>query len=119
MWLCLNDAFISIVDKAAKQDHLVVRARRSGDIGRAFPGVKETRTPGNDYLFRAEVPRRQVADAIAARVMNIDYHNFKDSTHDDRLHSAYMAVWSAMGRLQPGGPYGQANRNRGQHHLGF
>lgn len=39
MWICLNDAFLSIVAHRDKPGVLLVRARRPGDIERTFPGV--------------------------------------------------------------------------------
>lgn len=114
MWLCLNNAFLSIVDKAGKPGHLCVRARRAGDIEKVFPDADVRVTRGNDYLFRADVSRSDVAKALGAMVLGIDYDNFKDSTDDKKLHDAYMRVWHVMADLQPGGPYGQKLRSRGR-----
>jgi hypothetical protein len=112
MWLFMSDSFLSIVDERAKKaprhrrrvprgnDRLVVRARKPGDIQRAFPGAVVTHTPGNDYAYRAMVQRHVVASAIAKAVSNIDYGNFKDSVRDDERHDAYMDVWTAMYRWQ-------------------
>ena len=105
MWLCLNNAFLSVVDKDCEPDELLVRARRDGDIERVFPKAEVEVTLGNDYRCRARIKRTDVAAAITQRVMNIDYANFKGSTKDKPLHDAYMCVWSAIGKLQPGGPY--------------
>lgn len=57
-------------------------------------------TPGADYRFRAELPRKLVATVIADQVECIDYPNFKDSVPDRELHDAYMAFWTVMHRLQ-------------------
>ena len=105
MWLCLNNAFLSVVDKDCEPDELLVRARRDGDIERVFPKAEVEVTLGNDYRCRARIKRSDVAAAITQRVMNIDYGNFKGSTRDRSLHDAYMGVWSTIGKLQPGGPY--------------
>ena len=110
MWLCLNNAFLSIVDKDCAPDELLVRARRDGDIERVFPKAEVEVTLGNDYRCRARVKRADVAAAITQRVMSIDYGNFKGSTKDKPLHDAYMGVWSAIGKLQPGGPYSSGVR---------
>ena len=40
MWIMLSDAFFSIVSKNCGPDELMVRARRKGDIEKAFPGAK-------------------------------------------------------------------------------
>jgi hypothetical protein len=110
MWICLNNAFFSIVTPRAQPDapRLVVRARRKGDIERVFVGHKGVASPGRDYAFRAEIPRAEVGRVIAACVAGIDYSNFKDSVRDAHLHSAYSRVWGVMGGLQVGGPFGSA-----------
>ena len=110
MWLCLNNAFLSIVDKGCAPDELLVRARRDGDIERVFPAAEVKVTLGHDDRCRARIKRTDVAAAITQRVMNIDYSNFKGSTKDKPLHDAYMGVWSAIGTLQPGGPYSRGVR---------
>lgn len=57
MWICLNDAFLSIVRKDCGPNELLVRARREGDIERVFPRVKVEVTPLADYLYRAVPPK--------------------------------------------------------------
>ena len=102
MWIALNDAFFSIVRTAdLPAGHLLVRARRPGDIERYFPQATVKRTPQRDYLFRAVLPEGVVASAIAQAVTGIDYPNFKDSVADDALHSAYEDVWFALADVQP------------------
>lgn len=110
MWLCLSDAFLSIVDKDCEPDELLVRARRDGDIERVFPGAKVEVTLGNDYRCRARIKRADIAAAMTQRIMGLGYSNFKGSVSDDQLHRAYMDVWSAIGKLQPGGPYSSGLR---------
>ena len=105
MWICLSDAFLSVVDKDCAPDELLVRARRDGDIEKLFADAKVEVTLGNDYRCRARVKRAEVAKVLAERVAAIDYSNFKGSTRDDELHDAYMDAWHAFGKLQPGGPY--------------
>lgn len=112
MWICLNDAFLSIVDEKAAatrrtnpdqalDDVLLVRARIKGDIERVFgPDARVQRTPDRDYLYRAHIPREQVAHAMMAEVFQLDYGNFKDSVREDDRHSAYAAIWGIMYRLQ-------------------
>ena len=106
MWICTNNSFLSVVDKATNPDCLLVRARRKEHIEAVFPGAKIVETVRRDYLYRAEILRPAVASAIAEAVLSIDYDNFKNSVDDDDLHDAYSQVWSVMGRLQDGGPYG-------------
>lgn len=120
MWVCLNNAFLSIVEPDRKSgDKLLVRARRKGDIERVFPGIAVKRTPERDYLFRALISRERVAEAIANEVRGIDYGNFKASVRDKPLHDAYASVWSIMARQQESAPYSGASRAnvRGQGRL--
>jgi hypothetical protein len=109
MWICLNRAFLSIVEPEAgalgSSPTLLVRARRPGDIESVFPGVKVEKRHERDYLFRALVPREAVAEAIAAEVHGIDYNNFKGSVRNNKLHDAYSAFWNIHSRLQPTAPY--------------
>jgi hypothetical protein len=113
MWLMFNNSFVSIVDKATKSGCLMVRARREGDIENIFPGASVQKTPGNDYLFRAEIDRGEIAKRIAEQVMGTEYDNFKDSVRDHKLHAAYNRVWNVMADLQPIPPYGRARRGHG------
>jgi hypothetical protein len=100
MWLCLKEAFLSVVFKDCADDQLMVRARRPGDIEKVFPDAKVTRNTGSDYLYRAVLPRDVVKQAIVAMIDHIDYPNFKDSVEDRSLHAAYVGVWCAMAGLQ-------------------
>lgn len=105
MWVCLNDAFLSIVqppeaERGGADDLLLVRARLRGDIERIFPKARVKRTEDRDYLFRAYIPRERVADAMAAEVRRIHYDNFKNSVPDNDRHDAYAECWGAMFRFQ-------------------
>jgi hypothetical protein len=100
MWICTNKAFLSVVEDRDHSGMMVVRARVAGHITSVFPDVKEECTPKADYLFRAWVPRQQVAGALAAEVMRVDYPNFKNSVEDNDLHDAYSDFWSIMHSLQ-------------------
>jgi hypothetical protein len=100
MWIFLNQAFLSIVDKGGDGTTLLVRARRAGDIERVFPDAAVTRTPLNDYRFRARVDRERVALAMADAVRAVTYPNFKDTVQERDRHEAYLDVWVAMHRYQ-------------------
>ena len=100
MWIFLNDAFLSIVRHTGKPDTMMVRARVAGDIIRVFPGAKETETPDADYRFRAEILAKAVSEALAAKVMDIDYPNFKSSVDEHHRHDAYLKVWRVMNDYQ-------------------
>lgn len=101
MWIFLNNAFLSVVAHRKQADALCVRARLAGDIERVFPGAEVIRTPDADYLFRAVLPRRQVADAISASLASIEYFNFKDSlAYRDPRAVAYTRTWAIMNNMQ-------------------
>jgi len=100
MWIFLNNAFLSIVDKDGDGTTLLVRARRQGDIERVFSDATVQITPHNDYRFRARVNRESVALAVAESVRSITYGNFKGSVREPHRHDAYMGVWQVMNRYQ-------------------
>lgn len=110
MWVCLSDAFLSIVQPDENTDVLRVRARRRGDIEKVFPDAKVERTPGRDYLYRAHVSREAVEKAMVAQVKNIKYDNFKNSVRDHKLHDAFAGFWSIHARLQDIPPYSTRRR---------
>lgn len=106
MWVFSSRGFLSIVQKdASKPEMLTVRARVKGAIEAMFPRAKVQRTEGNDYLFRAEVPRELVAAAMYDYVDALTYNNFKNSIADDDYHNACSAVWHVMSRTQEVPPY--------------
>lgn len=105
MWICLSDAFLSIVHKDCEPDELLVRARRQGDIQKVFPDAVVKKTIGNDYLYRAAIKRTVVGEALATLAMEVDYDNFKNTVRDNKLHSAFSAIWHTIARLQVIPPY--------------
>jgi hypothetical protein len=110
MWICLNDAFLSIVKKDCPADSLLVRARFPGDIERVFASAKVQRTTDADYLFRAVVSRKDVQQALAGEVNRIDYDNLNDSVECGVLHDAYSKMWGIMAALQDPRPYSERYR---------
>jgi hypothetical protein len=100
MWVYLNDAFLSIVAHRDNAEVLLVRARRQGDIERAFPTAIVKETPTADYRFRTELPRQVVAETLAKRVSGIDYPNFKSSVAEGERHDAYLGCWAVMSEWQ-------------------
>lgn len=104
MWIVLNHAFLSIVDpggQGPKGDNLLVRARIKGDLERVFGNkIKVVTLPARDYLFRAFIPRKRVAEVIAAEVAGIQYGNFKNSVFEHVRHDAYSRIWGVMYGIQ-------------------
>lgn len=113
MWVFLNDAFLSIVDKAPDISKLVVRARVEGHIEAVFPDAEVIRDASGDYLFRAFIDRQSVADAMYQAVNGIQYNNFKNSIRDNRYHDACSRVWGVMSGLQPVKPYSGRSTSQG------
>ena len=100
MWIFLNNAFLSIVDKGGDGTTLLVRGRREGDIERVFPNAQVKKTPHNDYRHRALINRELIAKAIADSIRSITYSNFKGSVEENHRHEAYLDVWQAMYKYQ-------------------
>ncbi len=105
MWICFNNAFLSVVHKDCGPDELLVRARRPGDIERVFPNASVVESTDTDYRYRAVVSRDDVSAAVVNQVNSMKYSNFKNTVRDDALHSAYARVWGVMANLQPSAPY--------------
>ncbi len=103
MWLCLTDAFVSVVENWNEPDTLLVRARLASDIGRLFPDANVWEDTSADYRYRAIVPRQVVATVIAARITAICYDNFKAAVDDEDRHDAYLSCWAALRKIQPKG----------------
>lgn len=97
MWICLNNAFFSIVIDREIPGNLLVRARDATSIPNVFGSdAKMVVTPRNDYRYRTSLPRQVVAGVIYSAMSDINYDNFKDSVKDRRLHDAYVDVWGTM-----------------------
>jgi hypothetical protein len=93
-WVCLNDAFLSVVKHRDDEGLLVVRARRRDHLINVFgkdAGI--TVTPERDYKYRVFAERNKLAQIIAARIDQINYGNFKDSVEADDLHELYARFW--------------------------
>jgi len=100
MWVFTKEGFLSIVQDKNDPDTLVVRSRFAGHIKALFPSAKVLKTPQVDYLYRAFLPRRLVAERLAAAVGEIGYPNFKNAIADNRYHDACVDVWEAIYRYQ-------------------
>ena len=96
MWICLNNAFVSIVEDTKNPTHVFVRGRRFEDV-RNFVGdlYTITQTDHRDYRFRAYVEKFNLSKILAKCADKIDYGNFKDSVQDDDLKYFYGEVWSS------------------------
>ena len=101
MWICLNDAFFSIVAHRDEPESLLVRARREGDIEKYWPLAKSWKDDKADYHYRAVIPRYQVSGVLSDYLMKqLNYDNFKNSVSDQGLHHHYSNIWSSMTKLQ-------------------
>jgi hypothetical protein len=100
MWICFNNAFVSVVQDRDKPGYLLVRARRKAHLTKLFPKAKITETPKRDYRWRVSVPPLYMADLVAKHIIGIDYGNFKDSVKEDALHDMYSLWWGDHHRYQ-------------------
>ena len=95
MWIFSSQGFISIVH-SDKPDILIVRSRFRGHIERIFPKAKVIEDANRDYLYRTELPIREVLKMIARLVSKIHYPNFKDSLSDENYLDCCLDVYSVV-----------------------
>lgn len=120
MWIFTVNGFFTIIQDRKDPNYVWLRARLREDIERNFPGVEVTEHPGADYLFRAKLPREQVATRVMELVMenNVTSH-FKDvmirtaskPEHGSRSNMLY-GVWNSGGAMQPYAPYSKTPRQK-------
>lgn len=100
MWIASKNGFISIVKHLDLADALMVRARVKKDLLSIFDAGRIIETPEADYRFRVLVPKREMAEMLAEKILDIDYPNFKNEISGikeqrDKL-AAYHEIWSVM-----------------------
>lgn len=93
MWVCFNDAFISVVQDRNQPDRVCVRARRSKHLQLLFPDSEVILTPQADYTCRVFVSKRMFCNLLRSRIATMDYTNFKNSVADHSLHELYSDFW--------------------------
>lgn len=95
MWLCFNDAFVSLVEDDVDPTYLKVRSRRRDHLVNLFPEHAERieQDVGTDYKYRLYLLKDYVAEVVSKRVRAIDYPNFKDSVKNHELHELYADFW--------------------------
>jgi hypothetical protein len=83
MWLCLDNSFVSIIQKKADPTTLIVRARIKGDLKNFFGETEYepvvTETPYRDYLYRCKSPYEMVARAMLRNLLRSNDTNVNDS----------------------------------------
>lgn len=96
MWICLNNAFVSIIEDYLDSRYVVVRGRRIDDVENFVgSGYEITQTDNRDYRFRAIVSKTNLQKMLADCANKITYRNFKDSVEDFDLKYFYCEVWSS------------------------
>jgi hypothetical protein len=101
MWLCFNNAFISVVADRNNSQRLLVRARRIEHLKNLFGSDTQILTgAGSDYKYRTFVARSVVADLARETLLKIDYDNFKNSVLDETLHGLYADFWDRHYEIQ-------------------
>ena len=119
-WLATTMGFYSVVCKG-KPGEWQIRARKKGDLENLIRaadlrGQKIIYTENSDYAYRLVVLRDELDRVFEAVENSITYDNVKSAvarTPGQEQHAKlYHEVWSILGRLQSGGPYGQGHVNR-------
>jgi hypothetical protein len=100
MWFCFNNGFVSAVEHRDDKNTLVVRARRREHLEDNFPNRKIVVGGSTDYKYRIFISKKDFAEIIKDRIMNINYDNFKNSVEDDDLHELYNGFWLLHYRFQ-------------------
>lgn len=116
MWLVTERGFVSLVEDRDDPNLLQVRGRVREDIEAMFPTAEVFDLPGADYLHRARVARKEVADTIHAAIMRLTYtSHFKDHAvqtcppNPERL-SALYGCWESLAEMQSHRPYSRVPR---------
>ena len=111
MWICLKDAFFSVVEHYDDNELVVVRSRFPDDIHRVF-GYDADHTPQNDYPYRVTMGKAEFADTLTREALAINYGNFKSeadhlakSDADKRRCRAYHRMWGVMNDQGDPGKY--------------
>lgn len=111
MWVINKSGFFSVVQHNKDAGVLMIRARVVDDLVRAFPDdidkIVELETA--DYRYRISLPRLDVEQWMLDELDDVTYTSHaKEEMAKGKpgRYSAYMNVWSVLGDLQPGGPYG-------------
>lgn len=125
MWLFTEDGFFSAVEESRLEPYIgqiSIRVRALEDLERIqkyFPGASPiSETPKHvhaDYRFRMWVPKEEFGAGLAGMGEAISYDNFKSQVGKrlgSKRESPLHRIWSIMGSLQKGGPYGWRNGNR-------
>ena len=101
MWLFGQRGMFSIVQHRDDKDILIVKARVKGDIEQYWPYAEIERNEEFDYLYRANLPRGDVAVAVAQMVHDMDYSSFKGEMHDRaRRYPFYLRIWECLIDMQ-------------------
>lgn len=98
MWLFMNEAFLSLIDKSDDNNTLLVQARRT--IERLLPEANVQVGGGTDYRYCSRISSERMATVIADLIRKIHCRNFKSIVTDAVSHNSYMDVCSAMFTFQ-------------------
>jgi len=106
MWLVTPIGFFSIVQKPGDSaaGTLTIRARAKGDLEALRDNYLSSlgqviANAGTDYRYRAQAPRKKIAEVMLNLVTDINYDNFKNEVQkrqgSARAHT-YHKVWDAL-----------------------
>lgn len=117
MWIATVHGFVSLVQDREDPDTMQVRARDPQDIEAMFPRARVFTAPGADYQHRARIDRSEIAEALHAAVLAIDYtSHFKDVALDTsppnaQRSRAMYGCWEALAAMQACPPYSTTPRS--------
>lgn len=103
MWICLPNAFMSIVQDKNDSNRLVARARASSHLYSVFGSKANViETTDSDYRYRVFLTREEMAMVLSDLLLDVDYDNFKAKTGtvDPDLAEMYGKWWYDHYKLQ-------------------
>jgi hypothetical protein len=100
MWIFTRSGYLAITQNKEHKGLFHVRSRVKGDIERYWPTAEVEYTPEADYLYRTNLPKTEVMNAIGHAIMAITYTSFKGSIEDVRRKPYIMDVWTATVGMQ-------------------
>lgn len=107
MWIFTSNEFLSIVRHRTKPDHFMVRFRTVEQAEQCTLKGTVTVTPTADYIARKVVHEADLKDWMLQQLTDLQYDNYKNSTHDTPMHDApLMDVWQSMHNFQTVTEYG-------------
>lgn len=103
MWICTNNAYVSIVEDRYDENFVFVRGRREIDVKNFTSSDRPIHhTPDADYQYRTRISKNELVNILITLPSKVTYDNFKASVKDDALQRTYHEFWcSSINNLDP------------------